>query len=127
MRLFSMFFVLSTVIHAVPVHAASMSGQEIRNSIANKRVLLETRFGVEFPLFYAANGSVTGDGTGTGLGQYFAPKETGKWWIANDKLCQQFPTWNNGKIVCFQLENEGNNRLIWTQDNGRTGRAKIGS
>lgn len=120
---FTFFFALGVA----SANASNMSEDEIRNSITNKKVLLETRFGVEFPLFYHADGSVTGDGTGTGLGQYFAPKETGKWWTQSNKLCQQFPTWNKGQIVCFKLENLGNKTLIWRQDNGRSGRAKISS
>jgi len=108
------------------VFAADLSANEIRSTITNKRILLETRFGVEFPLFYRANGSVTGDGRGTGLGKYFAPKETGRWWLKSNKLCQQFPTWNKNKITCFRLESLGGRKLIWKRDDGKSGRARIG-
>jgi len=107
------------------VQAADMTAQEISKKITNSRILLETSFGIEFPLFYSANGTVTGDGTGTALGNYVAPKETGKWWLKDNKLCQQFPTWNKRKVTCFRLEDVGGNNLIWKRDDGKSGRAKI--
>lgn len=104
---------------------AAMSENEIRHTISNKRVLLETRFGIDFPLFYKANGTVIGDGTGFGIGALLSPKETGKWWLKQHKLCQKFPTWNNGETRCFALEHLGGNIFKWYQDNGNSGRAKV--
>jgi hypothetical protein len=51
--------------------------------------------------------TVTGDGTALGLGRWLAPKETGRWWVRGDRLCQQWPTWYDGKPSCFQIRMTG--------------------
>lgn len=106
--------------------ASNMSGAEIKDKINGKRVLLSTRWGIEFPLIYSKSGRVTGDGTGTGLGKFFAPKETGKWWIRNNQMCQKFPTWYKGRTFCFSLEDKGGNQFIWKRDDGASGKARVG-
>lgn len=108
------------------VSANEMSGQEIKQTISGKRVFLATSWGIEFPLTYNNNGLVTGDGTGTGLGKYFAPKETGQWWVQGNEMCQKFPTWYKGRTFCFNLiEGEGGG-LIWQRDDGASGKARLG-
>jgi hypothetical protein len=110
---------------ATPATAETLSGDQIKQTVVGKRILLATRFGVEFPLVYRSNGSVKGDGTGTGLGRYFSPKETGKWWIKNSQLCQKFPTWYDGRTQCFTLKKIGNNKLRWKTNDGRSGTARV--
>jgi hypothetical protein len=102
-----------------------LSGAELKNFVSGKRVYLKIRLGGEFPLEYRSNGQVTGDGTKTGLGKYFAPKETGKWFVDGEKLCQQFPTWYKGKVSCFTIEKTGQTTLNWTRDDGYSGTARI--
>lgn len=110
---------------AGPASADYLTGEAIREFIGGKRVYLATGFGVEFPMHYQDDGSVTGDGSGTGLGRYFAPKETGQWWVAGDRMCQQFPTWYDGKRLCFQIRRTGDNTLDWQREDGRSGTARI--
>ncbi|KPB01361.1 hypothetical protein [Ahrensia marina] len=102
-----------------------LSGAELKNFVSGKRVYLKIRLGGEFPLEYRSNGQVTGDGTKTGLGKYFAPKETGKWFVDGEKLCQQFPTWYKGRVSCFTIEKTGQTTLNWTRDDGYSGTARI--
>ncbi len=121
----------STIILAVVLlsptysYADVLNPAEIKQTVIGKRVLLATRFGIEFPLVYKTNGSVAGDGSGTGLGKFFAPKETGKWWIKGQELCQKFPTWYNGRTQCFTLERLGGNKLKWKSKDGRSGIASL--
>lgn len=105
--------------------AEFLSGDQIKGLIGGKRVYLATSYGIEFPMRYASNGRVTGDGTGTALGKYFAPKETGQWWVAGDRMCQRFPTWYEGRRFCFQLRQTGSGKLEWVRDDGYRGTARI--
>lgn len=107
-----------------PSFAGDMSSSDIKANISGKKVVLST-VGLEFPLFYNSNGRVTGDGSSVGLSKFFAPKETGKWWVANNQLCQKFPTWYKGQTFCFTLQLAGPKMLNWRRDDGYTGSAKI--
>lgn len=110
---------------AKPVFAQMLDGTEIKQTIEGKKIFLSTKYGVEFPLVYRKDSTVAGDGTGTALGKFFAPKETGRWWISGSRLCQQFKTWYKGKRLCFTLEKTGSRTLIWRQTNGDSGKARI--
>lgn len=109
-----------------PAVAEPLDGDNIKQTITGRTVTLST-MGFQFPLFYASNGAVTGDGTQTGLAKYFAPKETGTWWVENDRLCQKFPTWYKGKTWCFELKKVDARRLYWTRDDGFSGKATVSS
>ncbi|MEM1039512.1 MAG: hypothetical protein AAGI12_08575 [Pseudomonadota bacterium] len=104
--------------------AKTLSGNDIKQKISGKKVLLQTRWG-NFPLRYRTNARVTGDGSALGLAKFFAPKETGRWWVANNRLCQKFPTWYKGQTSCFSLRSTGPNRLSWVRQDGASGTAVI--
>ncbi|MEL6920449.1 MAG: hypothetical protein AAFO77_05405 [Pseudomonadota bacterium] len=97
----------------------------MKNFVNGKRVYLKVPLGGEFPLFYQTNGNVSGDGTALGLGRYFAPKETGRWYVRGSQLCQQFPTWYDGEVSCFRIFKTGETTLRWTRDDGYSGRARV--
>lgn len=104
---------------------ADLSGPEIRGLIAGKRVYLATPFGGEFPLFYKTNGAVDGSGEAVGLGRYMRPTDSGRWWIAGDRLCQKWTSWYDGRQFCFTLRQGKGSRLFWTRDDGLSGRARV--
>ena len=124
MYLRAMLTVVFGFVVAGHVAAQEIDGTEIPSTIGNKTVTLIT-LGFKFPLYYAASGSVSGDGSAVGLAKYFNPMETGRWWVENDQLCQKFPTWYKGKTFCFTLKSVGENRLNWTRDDGFSGKALI--
>ena len=105
---------------------SGLTGQEIRSLIAGKRIYLATPFGGEFPLLYKADGSVDGSGEAIGLGRYIRPTDSGRWWIAGDRLCQQWTSWYDGRQFCFTLREGKGSRLLWTRDDGLSGRARVG-
>tara|TARA_R100001129_G_scaffold142595_2_gene103742 strand:+ start:26065 stop:26379 length:315 start_codon:yes stop_codon:yes gene_type:complete len=104
-----------------------VQGQELKSLVSGKRIYLQTPFGGEFPLYYQTSGAVSGDGSALGLGKFMAPKETGKWWVDGANLCQQWPTWYDGKATCFTIEKTGDSSLNWVRDDGKSGTARIGS
>jgi len=126
MRKRMIFAALACAMLNYPAVAEALDGESIKQTIADRTVTLST-MGFSFPLFYASNGAVTGDGTESGLAKYFTPKETGRWWVENDKLCQKFPTWYKGKTWCFELQKVDAKRLNWTRDDGFSGKARISS
>ena len=116
---------LSLVLPAAIGHADDLAGNDLRQLVTGKRVYLATPFGGEFPLNYRSSGVVTGDGSALGLGKLMAPKESGKWWVKDDQLCQQWPTWYDGKTTCFRISKTGGNSIEWVRDDGKQGRARI--
>lgn len=123
-------FLIAALVAAGAVPAGAQdgrySGGDIRQEIVGYRVYLAAPMGGEFPLNYRANGRVDGDGEALGLGRLARPKDTGKWWVDGDRLCQQFTTWYKGAPMCFELYRTGENRLKWIRDNGQNGTARVG-
>ena len=107
-------------------HAERLAEDDIRRDIIGKTIYLATPLGGELPLNYHTSGAVDGSGKAIGLGRYFKPSDTGKWWIQSDQLSQKFQTWYKGAPMCFQLERAGPGKVKWTRDNGETGVARIG-
>jgi hypothetical protein len=102
-----------------------LGGKEIRSLIGGKTILLSTGYGFSLPLHYELDGDVTGDGRGTMLGRFFAPKETGKWWVENNLLCQKWPSWYEGRKFCFSLRQTGRQTIEWRRNDGYSGTAVI--
>jgi hypothetical protein len=110
---------------AAAAQAQAISGEELRRLVSGRTVYLAAPLGGEFPLKYNPNGSVSGDGKAVGLGRFYAARETGRWFMKGDNLCQQFPTWYSGQRLCFTVQDLGNRRIRWTRDNGDTGVARV--
>jgi hypothetical protein len=124
----ALFVFLMSLLFASMTHAQSdrYSESDIRDSIIGKRIYLAAPLGGEFPLNYRSSGTVDGTGEALGLGRFAQPKDSGKWWIDGNRLCQQFKTWYDGKPMCFELYRTGSDTLKWIRDNGQTGTARIG-
>jgi hypothetical protein len=110
---------------ASPAVAKTLSGDQLKQLVTGRTVFLSAPLGGEFPLRYRPDGTVSGDGEAVGLGRFFAARETGRWFMRGDNLCQQFPTWYGGERLCFTVQELGNNRIRWTRDNGQTGIARV--
>jgi len=103
-----------------------MNGAGIQQKIAGKRVYLSIPLGGEFPLYYRADGTVNGSGEAVGLGKYMRPKDSGRWWVEDDRLCQKWQSWYDGREFCFTIVDDGPRKIRWTRDDGLAGRARIG-
>lgn len=104
-----------------------LSADDIRADIVGRRIYLAAPFGGELPLYYRKDGYVDGSGEAIGLGRWVRPNDSGRWWIAGDRLCQQFKTWYDGQKMCFDLKRVSANKVFWRRDNGQTGIARIGN
>jgi hypothetical protein len=117
------------VIAATPAHANKgepLKGQALKSFITGKRIYLATPLGGELPLYYRANGVVDGSGEAAGLGRYLAPKDSGKWWVKGDRVCQKWQEWYKGRTFCFTLKKISNTRVFWKRDDGEEGIARVG-
>ena len=50
--------------------------------------------------------------------------DSGKWWVADDQLCQQWSSWMDGKTYCYKLTRNGST-VQWVRNDGRSGTARI--
>jgi hypothetical protein len=112
---------------AAPAAAETLSGDALRKLVTGRTVYLAAPLGGEMPLRYSPNGTVDGNGQAVGLGRFFAARESGRWFMRGDQLCQQFPTWYNGERLCFTVQDLGGGRIRWIRDNGERGIARIGN
>ncbi|OQP84415.1 hypothetical protein BTR14_19835 [Rhizobium rhizosphaerae] len=113
---------------ALPAQAEGnrLKNQDIKEKIVGRTIYLAAPMGGEFPLNYRTNGQVDGDGQALGIGKLVKPSDSGRWWIAEDRLCQKFKTWYDGNSMCFVLSDAGPKKVKWVRDNGETGIARIG-
>jgi hypothetical protein len=120
-------FVAGALAAVTPAAAEQLSGEELRKLVTGRTIYLAAPLGGEMPLRFSANGTVDGNGEAVGLGRFFAARETGRWFMRGDQLCQQFPTWYKGERLCFNVVDLGNNRIRWIRDNGEKGIARVGN
>jgi hypothetical protein len=113
-------------ISVAPAAASTLSGTEIRQTVTGKRIYLSVPMGGEFPLYYRPDGRIDGSGEAVGLGRFLKPKDSGRWWVAGDRLCQKWQTWYDGKTFCFTLASRGGDKVVWARDDGEKGVARIG-
>jgi hypothetical protein len=102
-----------------------MARAEILRDIAGNRIYLKVPLGGEFPLYYRADGVVDGSGEALGLGRFMAPEDSGRWWVNDDRLCQQWREWYDGAVHCFELVRTGERTLYWKRGDGLEGEARI--
>jgi len=115
---------------ALPATAAlsaeQLAGDALRGAIIGKTVYLNVS-GFELPIQYSANGRMTGK-MGTVAASFSrgdGASDSGKWWVAEDQLCQKWTSWMNGKQYCYRLTRQGAS-VRWVRNDGRSGTARIG-
>ncbi|MGH6734516.1 MAG: hypothetical protein ACRECX_00335 [Methyloceanibacter sp.] len=105
---------------------ASLAGDELRKAISGKTVYLNIS-GFELPIRYASNGRMSGK-MGTVAASFSkgdGASNSGKWWVADDQLCQKWTSWMDGKQYCYRLTRQGA-AVRWVRNDGRSGTARIG-
>jgi len=103
-----------------------LAGDELRNAITGKTVYLNVS-GFELPIRYSANGRMTGK-MGTVAASFSrgdGSSDSGKWWVADDQLCQKWMSWMDGKQYCYKLTQQGAS-VRWVRNDGRSGTARLG-
>jgi hypothetical protein len=105
---------------------AQLAGNELRQAISGKTVYLNIA-GFELPISYAANGRMSGkmSTVAASFSRGDGAQDRGKWWVADDQLCQQWTSWMDGKTYCYRLTRDGST-VRWVRNDGRSGTARIG-
>jgi hypothetical protein len=110
---------------AVGAEPVKLSGDELRQAISGKTVYLKIS-GFELPIRYAANGRMTGK-MGTVAASFAkgdGASDSGKWWVADEQLCQKWTSWMDSKQYCYKLTRMGAT-VRWVRNDGRSGTARI--
>ncbi len=105
---------------------AALSGDALRTTVSGKTVFLKIS-GFELPIQYSSHGTMKGSmGTiAAAFSRGDGSSDTGKWWIAEDQLCQKWHSWMEGETYCYKLSQSGS-QVRWVRDDGRSGTARIG-
>jgi hypothetical protein len=105
---------------------AELKGDALRKAVSGKTVYLNIS-GFELPIRYSASGSMSGS-MGV-IAATFArgdgASDRGKWWIAEDQICQRWTSWLDGKSYCYKFAVNGS-AIKWVRNDGASGTARIG-
>ena len=95
--------------------------------LSGKTVFLSAS-GIVLPIAYRSNGTMSGNlqASAAALAGNASMKDSGRWWISNDRLCQRWKRWQGGKSYCYKLSRQGKH-VVWVRDDGRRGTARISS
>jgi hypothetical protein len=115
------------ILAGAPTSASAdmLSGTALKSFVSGKRIYLAVPLGGEIPLTYRKNGRVDGTGEAAGLGRYMTPKDSGRWWVSGNKLCQKWQEWYDGRTFCFTVTKMSDSRIRWVRDDGKSGVARI--
>lgn len=104
----------------------SLQGDELRQAISGRTVLLNTGMGFELPISYSSNGTMASrvQAMAAALVGETRPHDSGRWWITETQLCQRWSNWLDGKTYCFDLVRKGQT-VYWRSTDGHSGTARI--
>lgn len=67
---------------------------------------------------YSYRGEFLSDGTLRGFVRQGQWKDTGKWWVTDNKYCRQWSEWRDGKAACYSIESVGGDSYRISDDDG---------
>lgn len=103
---------------------AALSDSDLRKAIAGRTVMLSTPIG-SLPINYRRNGTMFG-AVSILLSNYTgSKKDTGRWWVSGNQLCQKWSKWLDGQSFCYTMRKVGSTKVVWNRNDGRSGTATI--
>ena len=105
---------------------AALSSDGLRKAVSGKTVFLNIS-GFELPIQYSSRGTMKGSmGTvAAAFSRGDGSSDRGKWWIADNQLCQKWSSWMESRTYCYKLSVNGS-AVRWVRNDGRSGTARIG-
>jgi hypothetical protein len=103
-----------------------LAGSKLREAVSGKTVYLMTPIGAEIPIRYQPNGIMHGSSSASlaALAGESVSKDTGRWWVVREQLCQQWKNWSDQRSHCYKLRTAGSS-VQWRRNDGQTGTARI--
>lgn len=100
-----------------------LSTAEINELVPGATVNIDTPLDVVLPIRFNPDGTVSGT---AGKLEFYLKSQTdkGRWWVADNKLCQKWRRWFDAKVTCLSLERKGE-KFAWVRDDGTKGTASI--
>ena len=101
---------------------SKLTGEALRQAVSGRTVLIATAIG-SLPIRYKSNGTMTGQAPAI-VASLGTERDRGRWWIADDRLCQRWYRWLAAKRYCFKLQHV-RGIVHWLRDDGLSGTATI--
>jgi hypothetical protein len=107
------------------IEATSLTEDQLRQAIVGKTVYLNVS-GLELPIRYKVNGRMTGNmgAVAATFSQGDGSRDSGRWWIDANQLCQRWTSWMDGQSHCYKISRQGN-VINWLREDGVSGTARI--
>lgn len=107
---------------AALAESGALTGPLLHQAVAGKTVSISSPVGT-IPVKYRMNGTMSGSSTALAAVTGTA-RDSGRWWVSGDKLCQRWSAWLDAKTHCVTLRRSGAT-LHWAASDGRTGVASV--
>jgi hypothetical protein len=107
------------------IDSTSLTEDQLRRAIVGKTVYLNVS-GFELPIRYKANGRMTGNmgAVAATFSQGDGSRDSGRWWIDTNQLCQRWTSWMDGQIHCYKISRK-DDVIKWFREDGVSGTARI--
>ncbi len=100
-----------------------LSGDALNELVAGSSVVIDAPMGFKLPIRHGEDGTLSGEAGS--LSFYLgSPSDTGKWWVAQDRLCYKWSKWFDGERRCMKIRHEGA-RIFWEKEDGETGTGTV--
>lgn len=98
-------------------------GRVLKDLVAGSTVVIDAPMGFKLPIRHAEDGTLSGEAGG--LSFYLgSATDTGRWWVAGDRLCYQWSRWFKSEPRCMAIRRDGL-RIHWEKDDGDTGTGTV--
>lgn len=106
---------------AVAAHAEStpVPGRVLNEMVAGSTVVIDAPMGFKLPIRHGDDGTISGEAGG--LAFYLGTStDTGRWWVADDRLCYKWSKWFKSEARCMRVRRDGA-RIEWEKEDGDKG------
>jgi hypothetical protein len=116
-----------SVLLLAPAAAAAepmkLGASEIKDTFTGSRVELDTPLGTTIPVQFTDDGLMSGT-AGSLASVLGAPKDRGRWWVKDDRLCTKWFRWFDAEEQCLTIHLK-DERVFWRRADGKKGTATI--